>query len=160
MRTKFYFLSVLIIVFCIQASQGQKIEAPFSEPVNNPAPAAQKTNWFPVVFGTKNDGLPAEMKIRGVIEDVTYGGIGCGILLWHGTAKIKLLNRVRGYRHEYAYVIAPCMTNDKNSFLNQIVEIKVSKIIKGRKKTRWYETPWNPFDSNGLAFYIWNPTQK
>ena len=154
--TKFYLLSILIVAFWIQNTFGQNTEITISEPRSL---LPNEISTFSIIYGKKGDGLPKRMKIRGIIEDVTFVPFGCGIMFWYGSAKIKLLDRVKGYGHEYVYVVAPCLTNNKENFLNKIVAIKVSKLRRGRMPDP-YLTGKSPFDSKGLAFYNWDEKQN
>jgi hypothetical protein len=53
-----------------------------------------------VVFGKTNDGLPETMKVRGKISEISFSR-ACGVGFWSGTLKLKLLDKIAGYPHEY-----------------------------------------------------------
>jgi hypothetical protein len=113
---------------------------------------------YPVIYGTKQDNLPRKMKVRGVIEEVTFVPMACGVICWSGTAKIKLLNKIKGYEPEYAYLTVLCLFGKAEDFLNKIVEVKVTKLEKG--KTWGCEGIVNGIDSNGVAFYKLDKNQS
>jgi hypothetical protein len=105
----------------------------------------------PVVYGKKNDGLPRRMRVRGVIEEVSFVPFSCGVMCWSGTAKVKLLKKGKGYEPEYAYIAVLCFLGKQEDYLHKLVDVRVSKLREG--KVYGCGSIVNSIDSGGVAFY-------
>jgi hypothetical protein len=117
---------------------------------------------IPVVFGKKNDGWPEKMKVRGIISEISFS-VGCGVILWSGTLKIELLDRIEGYPYEYVFVVVNCLEDSQNEakYLNKVVEMDVSKLYPKYRKYRGVKTFYcelinNTINSSGMPFYCTN----
>ena len=107
----------------------------------------------PVVYGTKDDGFPKKMKIKGVVTRVTMTHIACGVLCLWGTAEIKLLEKPKGYDHEFLYVTVLCFGGKPEDYVGKIVRQQVRK-SEERRFVKLYCTPiYNFLDSQGKPFY-------
>jgi hypothetical protein len=107
----------------------------------------------PIVWGTKDDGFPNKMKIKGVVTKVTLVQISCGVLCHFGTAEIKLSERPKGYNSDFIYVTVLCFSGKKEDYLNRSIEQNVLKTDKDGFKKYYCGSIYNFIDSNGLPFY-------
>jgi hypothetical protein len=105
----------------------------------------------PVIYGKKGDNLPKKIKVRGTIEEVSFVPFYCGTICFSGTAKIKLLNKIKGYKPEYAYVVILCFIGKEADYINKIIEVEATKLREG--KTYGCGSIVNSIDSKGVAFY-------
>ena len=105
----------------------------------------------PVVYGKKNDGLPRRMRVREVIEEVSFVPFACGVMCWSGTAKVKLLEKAKGYAPEYAYIAILCFLGKQEDYLGKLVDVRVSKLREG--KVYGCGSVVNSIGSGGVAFY-------
>jgi hypothetical protein len=151
MNKKLILLLFLFIAFCAQSSLAQNSEVVLTDEQKATIGLLAGVSSHPVVYGTKQDNLPQKMKVRGVIEEVTFVPWACGVICWSGTAKIKLLDKIKGYEPEYAYVTVSCLMGKEEDFLNKIVDVKVTKLEKEKKSG--CEGIVNAIDSKGIAFY-------
>jgi hypothetical protein len=148
---KSYLFAILFIALCTQHSLAQDLTPILTEEQKAKVGLLVGISSHPVIYGRKNDNLPKRMKVRGVIEEVSFVPFACGVICWSGTAKIKLLNKIKGYKPEYVYITVLCFMGKEEDFLNKIVEVKVSKLEKGKMPS--CEGTVNSIDSNGIAFY-------
>jgi hypothetical protein len=105
----------------------------------------------PVVYGKKHDSLPARMRVRGVIEEVSFVPFHCGVMCLSGTAKVRLLNKIKGYEPEYAYIAVLCFLGEEKDYLHKLVDVRVSKLREG--EIYGCGGIVNSIDSGGVAFY-------
>ena len=152
--------SYLLIVLLI-AAHSQSILAQATNPVSTKEQKAKIGSLSaivlqPVVYGTKSDNLPRKMKVRGVIEEITFVPAACGVACWSGTVKIKLLHKIKRYRFEYVYVTVLCLTGKEEDFINKPVKVKVTKLEKDKTGC---EVIVNAIDSQGVAFYSLDKNQ-
>jgi len=151
MKINLYLLAILIVAFCAINICSQDIEEKKDQPS-----ILWGVKFYPVIYGDEDDGLPERIKGRGIIEEITESLISCGAFHWNGTAKIKLLKKVKGYRNEYVYVAVSCFFI-RNENLNKVIEFKLSKLRNG-------EMPggitFNSIDSKRTAFYRFNKILK
>lgn len=158
MKKNLHLLLILLTALCVQNNSAQDTEPALTQEQKAQIGVLLGVSSQPVIYGTKNDHLPPKMKVRGVIKQVTFVPFACGVICWSGTAKIKLLNKIKGYEPEYVYVAVLCLMGKEENFLNKIVEIKVKKLEK--------ETPAgcegivNAIDSKGTAFYRLDKNQS
>jgi hypothetical protein len=107
----------------------------------------------PIVFGKTGDGFPDKLKIKGVITRVTFTHISCGVLCLWGTAEIKLLQRPKGYDHEYIYVTVLCFGGNEEDFIGKIVEQRVRRSDEEIYEKLHCTIFVNFLDSKGKPFY-------
>lgn len=119
----------------------------------------QVSSPIPVIFGRKNDGVPERFRARGVITGVSFSR-ACGGVLWSGTLKIKLLDRVKGYPYDSVFVVVNCLEDYGNEkrYLNKVVGMDVFKLYPKYRKFRgvntfYFELIDNTIDSQGAPFY-------
>lgn len=105
----------------------------------------------PIVYGRDGDGLPRRMKLRGLITEVSFVPVYCGVMCFSGTAKIKVLKPTKKYGPEYAYVTILCFIGKEEDYLNRVVEIEATKLRKG--EPRGCDGIVNTIDSGSLPFY-------
>lgn len=123
-----------------------------------PCPAQQATQTdppqFPIVSGSKADGLSQKLAARGTITRVNYSPPHCGELIFAATFEIKLDDKLSGYDHPYLYVIVPCLYQPAGAekFLNRHVWIMVTKQEEKRQPC-FFDVESNRINSNGLPFY-------
>ena len=115
---------------------------------------------IPIVFGKKDDGLAEIIKAHGVIKEVNFTGVGCGLFFWSGTLRLHLTTKVEGYPYEDVFLVVPCFFDKGNEkkYLDKVVEFEVSKLYaeyKGYKKENpcSFEIIVNRIDSHGAPFY-------
>lgn len=146
-----YLLAILIIAMDCQYVCAQNIKPEFSDAEKVQTPSPDRVKLRPVVYEKKTDGIPEKMKVSGIIEEVSIGFFSCGFVHWNGTLKIKLLNNVNGYKHDYVYVATTCFfTHASGEIINKTFEFNLSKLRKGKMPNG---TIFNTIDSNGIAFY-------
>ena len=105
----------------------------------------------PVVYAKKHDGLPERMRVRGVIEEVSFVPFHCGVMCFSGTAKVRLLKKIKGYEPEYAYIAVLCFLGEEKDYLHKLVDVRVSKLHEG--KVFGCGSIVNSIDSGVVAFY-------
>lgn len=107
-----------------------------------------------VVYGSKKDGLPDNLTVRGTITDVSFAIAECGGIIWAGTLKIKLSDKIESYPHENVFVVVKCFTgDDKSKYMNKIVSLNLEKIYNKKKGPCYFEIVTNTINSNGVPFY-------
>jgi hypothetical protein len=118
-----------------------------------PAPPAEAQS-FPITYGSKNDGLPRRLKVRGTITQVSYAPPKCGELIFPATFAVKLDGKLEGYRHPFIYLVVPCLYQPEGAekFLNRRVEINATKQYEKRQPC-FYDIEANHINSKGLPFY-------
>ena len=156
-KKKLHLLIILLVVLCVQNNLAQDAEPVLTKEQKAKIGLLVGVSSHPVIYGTKSDNLPQKMKVRGVIEEVSFVPAACGDICWIGTAKIKLLNKIKGYEPEYAYITLLCFMGKEGDFLNKTVEVKVSKLEKGKMSNCEIV---NSIDSNGVAFYRLDKNQS
>lgn len=110
---------------------------------------------FPIRYGSKNDGLPRRLKVRGVISRVDYAPPHfCGELVFPTTLEVRLDRKASGYKHPFVYLVVPCLYQPEGAlgFLNQRIEINATKQY-ARGRPCFYDREENEIDSGGLPFY-------
>lgn len=107
----------------------------------------------PIVWGTKDDGFPNKMKIKGIVTNVTLVQISCGVLCHFGTAEIKLLEKPKGYDYDFIYVTVLCFSGKREAYVNRKVEQYVVKTDEQRVKKYYCGGVFNFIDSKNLPFY-------
>jgi hypothetical protein len=128
----------------------------FSLIASCPAQQATQTDppKFPIVSGSKTDGLPQKLIVRGTITQVSYSPPHCGELIFAATFEIKLDGKLSSYDHPYLYVVVPCLyqPDGAEKFLNRHVAIAVTKQEEKRQPC-FFDVESNRINSNGLPFY-------
>jgi hypothetical protein len=109
---------------------------------------------FPVIFGSKGDGLPGKLKIQGIIMEVRPHPIACGVIATAGTIKVKLTGKIKGYDYDNVFLVLPCFVGSsaETKYLNKFVSISVDKFYRIGKPC-YYEAIANQIDSQGAPFY-------
>lgn len=107
----------------------------------------------PIVWGTKDDGFPNKMKIKGIVTKVTLVQVSCGVLCYFGTAEIKLSERPKGYNSDFIYVTVLCFSGKKEDYLNRSIKQYVVKTDEQRAKKYYCGGIYNFIDSSGSPFY-------
>lgn len=122
----------------------------------------------PIVFGSKKDGFPENMKVRGIIKELTFAEAACGVIAWSGTLKIELTQKIENYDKNNVFVVIGCFGDfekferDESKYLNKEIEINVSKLypnyrfgyFKNVKKVPCaFEIITNEISSDGSPFY-------
>jgi hypothetical protein len=150
---KLSFLSVLLVALSAQglAQDIRDITPTLTPEQKNKVGSLVGIGSRPLVYGKKNDGLPGRMRVRGVIQEVSFVPFSCGVMCWSGTAKVKLLKKVKGYEPEYAYIAILCFLGKQEDYLGKLVDVRVSKLREG--KVNGCGSIVNSIDSNGVAFY-------
>lgn len=150
-------LPILLTLTCLPLSNAFARQK-FERKVKN-VTESEVSSPVPVIFGKKSDGLPETMKVRGRISEVSFSR-ACGVILWSGTLKVKLLDKTEGYPYEYAFIVVNCLEDSQNEakYLDKVVEMNVSKLYpKYRKyrgaKTFYFELIDNTINSGGVPFY-------
>ena len=119
-------------------------------------PAAQSDRQsFPIRYGNKTDGLPRQLKVRGVISRVDYAPPHfCGELVFPTTLEVRLDRKASGYEHPFVYLVVPCLYQPEGAlgFLNQHIEINATKQY-ARGRPCFYDREENEINSGGLPFY-------
>jgi hypothetical protein len=105
----------------------------------------------PVVYGKGDDGLPRRIRLRGVITEVSFVPVYCGVMCFSGTAKLKVLKADGKYGHDYAYVAILCFIGKEEDFLNKVVDVDATKLQKS--KPHGCDGIVNTIDSGGVPFY-------
>jgi hypothetical protein len=153
-------LSILLMLVSVLMPQvlGQQKNDPGSDNVTE----ARVSSPVSVIFGHKRDGFPETLKVRGVISEMSFSR-GCGVVLWSGTLKIKLIDRIEGYPYEHVFVVVNCLEDSQNEkrYLNKVVEMEASKLYPKYRKfsgvdTFYFELIDNTIDSGGVPFYCTN----
>lgn len=157
-RKNLYLPVFLLIALCVQSGLAQDTELVLSQAEKARLGPLVGVSSQPVIYGSKNDNLPGKIKARGVIEEVSFVPFACGVICWSGTAKIKLLDKIKGYKPAYLYITVFCFTGKEEDFLNKPVKIKASKLKKER--TPGCEGIVNSIDSHGTAFYRLDKNQS
>jgi hypothetical protein len=158
MKKRIHLLVFLLVSFCAQSNLAQDAKPVLTEEQKAKIGLLAEISSFPVIYGRKDDNLPKRMKVRGVIEEVTFIPMSCGVICWSGTAKIKLLNKVKGYEPTYVYITVLCFTGRREDFINKIVEVKVIKLKAGKPLS--CEGVANSIDSKGVPFYRLDKNQS
>lgn len=107
-----------------------------------------------IVYGKEGDGLPNEVKAKGTIVEAYTSGKLCGTFANAGTLKIKLDEKIKGYKDDYLYVIVLCLFSPKGNeqFINKQIEISAKKLIKYPYS---YDVLLsNNFHTKGVPFYL------
>jgi hypothetical protein len=158
MKALFFSMILALTAFPVMVVLGQQKYDPRIDNVTE----AQVSAPIPVVFGKKDDGLPEQFKARGVISAISFSR-ACGVVLWSGTLKIKLMDKIEGYPYENVFVVVNCLEDFENAkgYLNKTVEIEVSKLYPEYRKIRgandlYFELIDNTIKSGCVPFYITN----
>ena len=106
-------------------------------------------NTLPVIRHQKNSSLPEKIHVVGNLDDFPVRGM-CGFFCIGGTVKVKLKERIPGYRNNYVYLVTVCIS-DKATKGTEI-NVTASK-LKAKEKECYYNSIMNVFDSNGIPFY-------
>lgn len=107
---------------------------------------------FPVVYGKKTDGFPNKIKLEGTIVDASPAPFYCGTLAVAGTLKIKLSQKLKGYRDEFLYAVVLCFAVEKKEdLIDQKIAVEAVKLEKYPYKFGVSVT--NNIDSKGIPFY-------
>ena len=119
---KLGFLSILIVFLFAQGILAQ--DAQDITPTLTPEQKAKVGSLVgigsrPVVYGKKHDGVPERMRVRGIIEEVSFVPFHCGVMCFSGTAKVRLLKKTKGYEPEYAYIVVLCFLGEEKEWLLQ-----------------------------------------
>lgn len=152
---KYLMLFIFVLVIFVGISFAQNQPLPISDCSTSKVEVGFDSSkcFKPVVWGTKDDGFPNKMKIKGVVTKVTLVQISCGVLCHFGTAEIKLSERPKGYNSDFIYVTVLCFSGKKEDYLNRNVEQTVLKTDKIRFNKYYCGSVYNFIDSNGLPFY-------
>lgn len=121
-------------------------------------PAQQATadvpQSFPIVYGSKGDGLPQKLTARGTITRISYAPPHCGELIFAATLEIKLDGKLRGYPHRFIYLVVPCLYQPAGAekFLDRHIEIAAMKQNK-EGQACLVDIKTGNINSGGLPFY-------
>lgn len=143
--------AIILVVFVSAFVNAQQTKAESACGVRPKIGITPADCFKPVVFGKADDGFPDKLKIRGVITRITFTHISCGVLCLWGTAEVRLLQRTKGYDHEFIYVTVLCFGGNEKDFIGKIVEQRVRKASEEAFKN--CEIFVNFLDSNGKPFY-------
>ena len=111
-----------------------------------------------VVFGKKGDGLPETMFVVGRITELSFSR-ACGGVLWSGTIKLQLLEKIRNYPYKNVYVVVNCLedSRDEKKYLGKVVKLKLLKLYPKYRHSRgegfYFELIDNTINSGGVPFY-------
>jgi hypothetical protein len=113
-----------------------------------------KERLYPITHGSKADGLPQRLTVRGTVTRVHYAPPACGELIFPATLEVKLDGKLRGYNHPFLYLVVPCLyqAEGADKLLNQRLEINVAKQVAKRRPC-FYDTGESRLDSGGVPFY-------
>ncbi len=105
------------------------------------------TDEFEVVTHAENSVLADSINIEGYIVK-SYGGI-CGDLCTGGTIKVRLLNQVKNYKHDYIYIVTACTEKE---FTKESISLYVTHYT-GKENECYYKEVVNIANSQGIPFY-------
>lgn len=121
-------------------------------------PAQQATEddpqTFPIVYGSKTDGLPQKVMVRGTITRISYSPPHCGELIFAATLEVKLDGKLRGYPQRFIYLVVPCLYQPEGAekFLNRHIEIAATKQNKDGQACL-VDIKTGKINSGGVPFY-------
>lgn len=110
---------------------------------------------FPVTYGSKGDGLPRRLKVRGTITRVDYAPPRCGELIFAATFEVRLEDKPRGYNHPSVYLVVPCLYQPEGAeqeLAGKRIEVMAVK-QSGKREPCFYDIETNEINSDGLPFY-------
>ena len=112
---------------------------------------------YPIVYGKDGDGYPNTLEVHGLITEVSLTSSFCGLVRHAGTLKLKLQDKVKGYRQDYVYVAVPCFYDleGEKKFLNKSICISVTKMdgVGMDGKACYTDQVINRINSRGIPFY-------
>jgi hypothetical protein len=144
MKSSVFKLSVLMLLAFFPAGRCRAQQATRGE-----------EKLFPITRGSRSDGLPRKLAVRGIIRRIDYAQPrSCGELIFPATVEIELDGRLSGYRHPFLYLVVPCLYQPEGAqeFLNQHVLINATKPDETAQPC-FFDIKTSGIDSGGLPFY-------
>lgn len=115
---------------------------------DNPSIKSQ-TLTVPVTRHSKNSPLPDLIRVIGIIDAEPSLGM-CGIFCFGGVIKVKLTQKIEGYKEDYIFLVTACLRSEVRK--NDHINVQASK-LKFNEEECYYQNIMNPFNSNGVPFY-------